>query len=116
MTSREFYTTIANSEMNEEVRAYAAAAIEKMNAANEKRKTAEKKPSKVALANEEMKPRIVEVIGDQENVTCPVIAEALGVTPQKVAGICVQLANDGILVKGSVKVEGKKRVAYTVAK
>ena len=48
MTNREFFVAVANGEMTEEIRQHASEQIEKMIAADEKRRN---KPSKTAEAN-----------------------------------------------------------------
>ena len=80
MTKREFMNAIAAGTITEEAMAYAAAEIEKMNAANEARKN---KPSKKALENAPLVDKIVDEILGEEPITATVIAEALDVRSRR---------------------------------
>ena len=118
MNKREFLELVAAGEMDSEVMAYAAAELEKMDAANEKRraKAAEKNVEKEA-AREEIRAAVLEVASEDFKTVPTLIAEAeLDVTPQAVAYALRQLVDKGMLVKDKVSVTGKgKHVAYKLA-
>lgn len=120
MTNREFYNAIANMEtVADDVRNHALAAIAKIDATNEKRKTAPKKETKAQAerraADEVLKPQVVEFIGTNKDVVASTIADALNKTPQKISRLCAELVEAGYLVEGTTKVDGKKRVCYSKA-
>ena len=80
MTKREVMNAIVNGEMNEEVKAWAEHEIEKMDAANEKRRNT---LSKKAKENQPLIDRIVEEILGDEPKTASDVAAVLEVSVQK---------------------------------
>lgn len=112
MTNREFYTTISNGEMNDELMAKATELIEKMDEANAKR--AKKVLEKKQAAEDEKAPvreALLNVMGD-EGMTAAQLIEAAGLTDEvKVASVPSLLKPfvlDGTVEKIDMKVEGKK--------
>ena len=114
MTKRELYTAVINGEITPEVIEGFKEEIEKMNARNAKRANT---PSKRAIENEPIKANIVEFIsGCDERVTATTVAEALGLSTQKVSALCRQLVEAGSLTAEEVKVPKKgKQKGYAVA-
>ncbi len=113
MTKREFMNAIAAGTITEEAMAYAAAEIEKMNAANEARKN---KPSKKALENAPLVDKIVNEILGEEPITATVIAEALDVKVQKASALARIAVKEGRAVAVDVKIKGKgTQKGYTKA-
>ena len=100
MTKREFLNAIVEAEIAEELKAFAANEIEKMDAANEKRKA---KPSKTAIQNAEIGQRIMEEILTKEPQSTSEIAEKAGISTQKAAAILNCLAEEGKISKGKMK-------------
>ena len=74
MTNREFFAKVSAGEMNDEIMAHAVSAIEKMDAANEKRKNT---PSKTAEANAPLVEAIITGILTHEPITGVEIADKL---------------------------------------
>ena len=112
MTNREFYVTIAsNTDMNEELRAHAAAALDKMVAANEKRKNT---ASKKAQENAPLVERIINEILTNEPMTATDVAAVLECSVQKATHLCKAAVAQGHAVQTEVKIP-KKGVnkAYT---
>lgn len=100
MTNREFYTAIAKSE-NEELKAFAEAALEKMDAAAAKRREAPRKPSKAAIENMESAQKLLEAgLITDEPQTAQVIADAFGVTAPKFRAIVAHLIQQGKVTFG----------------
>ena len=115
MTKREFLTAVAASDMNDEIAAFAAAEIEKMDAAAEKRKG---KVSKKALENQPIVERIVNDVLTAEPMTATDIAAALDgeFSVQKVSSLCRAAVAAGLAVQTDVKVTGKgAQKAYHLA-
>ena len=107
MTNREFYTAIANANINEELTAYAVAAIEKLDATNEKRKAkAAEGASKKAEENAPIKAAIRAALTNEAQ-TAPQIAAIVGVTHNKVTPLAKQLVAEGIAEQVEIKVPGK---------
>lgn len=104
MTKREFLTKISAGEMNEEMMAFAASEIEKMDAANEKRK---EKVSKKAEENQPLVDRIVNEILGEEPVTATDVAAVLEVSVQKASQLCRAAVDQGKAVSQDVKVPKK---------
>ena len=101
MTKREFYVAVSNGEMNDELMAMAAAEIEKMDAANEKRKGVQ---SKKAAENQPIFDRIVSEILTDEPMTATDVAAVLEVSVQKASSLCRAAVLQGKAVQSDVKV------------
>jgi hypothetical protein len=115
MTARNFYNAIANGTINEELMAYAAEAIKKMDEANEKRKT---KVSPSQMENEKLKNEIAEKMVGMDYTTAAAIAEMMGISPNKASALCRMMAGekDGRFVTTEVKNKKKNKVkAYKLA-
>lgn len=122
MTNREFFVQVSAGVINDEVIAHATAAIEKMDAANEKRKNT---PSKTAEANAPLTEAIITgILMHDEPMTGVAIAEKLNemfpdlekpVTVNKVASLLKAAVAAGEVVKSDVKVEKATRKAYALA-
>ena len=100
MTKREFLNAIIESEIAEELKAFATAEIEKMDMTNAKRKA---KPSKTAIQNAEIGQHIVEEILTKEPQSTAEIAEKAGISVQKAAAILNHLVEEEKISKGKMK-------------
>lgn len=110
MTNREFYTAIASSTtLPTELVEFAAAAIEKMDNANAKRKNT---PSKTAIANEPLKEQLLNEILSLEPMPTNNVAAALGVSNQKASALLRQLVADGKVIAVEDKVPGKGKQKF----
>ena len=113
MTKREFYVAISNGEMNEELVAMATAEIEKMDAANAKRKD---KVSKKAEENQPLIDRIVSEILGAEPKTATDIAAVMELSVQKTSSLCRAAVAQGKAVQSEIKVPKKSnQKAYALA-
>ena len=113
MTKREFYVAISNGEMTDELMAMATAEIEKMDAANEKRK---EKTSKKAEENQPLIDRIVREILTSEPQTATDIATVLELSVQKTSALCRAAVAQGSAVQTEVKVPKRgTQKAYALA-
>ena len=113
MTKREFYVAISAGEMNDEIMTMAATEIEKMDAANEKRKGVQ---SKKAAENQPIIDRIVNEILTAEPQTATDIAAVLELSVQKTSFLCRSAVAQGKAVQSDVKVPKKgTQKAYALA-
>lgn len=113
MTNREFLTAIANGTMNDEIMDYAKAHIEKLDAANEKRRNT---PSKKAVENQPLVDQIVNEILNDEAQTASDVAAILGVSTQKASALLRAAVAAGNAVSTEVKIPKKGvQKAYTRA-
>lgn len=103
MTKREFYTAIMNGEIDEQVKLFASEELEKMDAANEKRRNT---LSKKAQENLPLLQQTDEIL-TEEPKTATDVAAVLEVSVQKASGLLRRLVEDGKAVKVDVKIKGK---------
>lgn len=105
MTKREFMTAIVNGEMTDELKAFAAAEIEKMDAANEARKA---KVSKKAAENAPLMDKIYnDILDEEEPETATTVGEMLEVSTQKASALLRKMVEEGRAIKVDVKVPKK---------
>ena len=104
MTKREFYTAIMNGEIDEQVKLFASEELEKMDAANEKRRNT---LSKKAQENQPLLRQITDEILTDEPKTATDVAAVLEVSVQKASGLLRRLVEDGLATKVDVKIKGK---------
>lgn len=103
-TKRDFLNKVIANEINDEVIDYAKAALEKLEAVNEKRRNT---PTKAAKANAELVPGLVAVLTDVPK-TAPAIAAELGtMTHQKATAVAKLAVEQGLAIVTDVKVAGK---------
>ena len=106
LTMRDFLKAVIGANISDEVTAYAENGIAKLDAKNEKRKNT---PTKAQEANEVLKGKILEVLGNGAKVASE-IGVALSVSTQKASALLLQLVNEGKVVSADVKVKGKSSV------
>ncbi len=109
MTNREFLNAVIEGTVTNEMKEYAAAEIEKLDATNAKRreKMAEKAVEKAA-EKAPIREAIVACITDEPKTASTLIAEAgVDIKPQAIPSLLKGLVEDGTLVKVDVKVKGK---------
>ena len=104
MTNREFYKAIIGSEVNEELKAFAQAEIDKLDKKNEKRKNTQTKTQK---ENEGIKNSIVTLLEEKGSMVASVIATELEISTQKASALCKQLVEEKELVVSDIKVKNK---------
>lgn len=100
ITDRERYTKIA--EVMPEYKEWAEKKIAAMDARNEKRKTADKKPTKAQLESLELQPKVAALLTD-EGKTSKQFADELGTSFQKVTPILTRLVEAGVAKTDKVK-------------
>ena len=120
MTNREFFVAVANGEMTEEIRAHASREIDKMAAADERRRN---KPSKTAEANAPLiealltefltgEAQLGADLADKLNEKFPDLEKP--VTPQKVASLLRASVAEGIVAKENIKVDKTTKIGYSL--
>ena len=113
MTNREFYTAIVEGKLNDEVKAFATASIEKLDARNVARNS---KPSKAQLENAPIKQALIEYLSTHNgSFTEGDLGTALGVTHNKAGALARQLVAEGVATVAEVKIpKVGKRKAYSI--
>lgn len=109
MNSRDFLTAIAEGTMNDELMAYAAQELGKMDARNEKarEKAVEKRAEKEAV-KAPIREAIFACITDEPKTATTLIEEAgLEVKPQSIPSLLKPLVEEGKVEKVDIKVTGK---------
>ena len=122
MTIREMYVELINvletgetDVDRDELTAMVRARLEKQDAQNEKRRTADRKPSAKELAAREYDAKLMEAIQNEltdEFLNRGHFAEALDITPSKASTLLNKMVAAGIVEKGELKVDGRKQVGY----
>ena len=100
MTQREFYTAIVNSDLNDELKAFATEAIAKLDARNAKRAST---PSKTQKENAPLIEKIATLLTSEPKLASE-LAKEMGLSTQKVTPLVK--AVEGVSVC-DVKVKGK---------
>ena len=100
MTNREFYTAIVNSNLNDEMKAFATDAIAKLDARNAKRAST---PSKTQKENAPLIEKIATLLTSEPKLASE-LAKEMGLSPQKVTPLVK--AVEGVSVC-DIKVKGK---------
>ena len=103
MTKRDFYVALTNGTMNDEIKAFAAEQIVKMDKTNDSRRN---KLSKKQLENEGVKAEILTHLS-AEAKTATVVGEEMEISTQKASALLRQLVNEGKASSIEVKVTGK---------
>lgn len=112
MTQREFFEAIiAKEEITDEMVAIAVKKLEQMDRKNEYARNHKKSGnSKKAKENAEVKAKIDELMADGQERKAKEIAEALGLSQQKVSALARQMVEDGVLTSKEEKVKGGRLV------
>lgn len=104
MTKREFFEQVLNGVMNDEMKDFARAEIEKLDATLEKRKNT---ISKKALENIPLMDRIYDEILGEEAKTATDVAEVMEISVQKASSLLRKMVEDGRATKTEVKIPKK---------
>jgi DNA-binding HxlR family transcriptional regulator len=118
MTTKEILMTIAETEtLDAEIREWAEARIAAIDTAREKeaKRRAEKREANKE-AETALREAIVGALTDEPQTSTDiqtVISGSFTVTPQKISRVLGEFVEDGAAHKTEVKIDGKRRVAYT---
>ena len=111
MTNREFFNAIINANINADITAHATAEIAKLDKKNAKRKATE---GQIKEENKPLAEAILSALANGSMLSAN-LAQAVGVTTQKVNGVAGEMAKLGMLDKFKVKVKGKgEQTAYAL--
>ena len=112
MTNREFYNAIVKANINADLTAHATAEIAKLDKKNAKRKTEE---GTIKTENRPIAEAILKALEGGSMLSAN-LAQAVGVTTQKVNGVAGEMVKLGMLDKFKVKVKNKgEQTAYALA-
>jgi methylphosphotriester-DNA--protein-cysteine methyltransferase len=100
MTNREFYTAIVNSDLSDEMKAFATDAIAKLDARNAKRAST---PSKTQKENAPLIEKIASLLTSEPKLASTLATE-MGISTQKASALVKKV--EGVSVC-DVKVKGK---------
>lgn len=106
MTNREFYNAIAKNEaLSEDIRKHATEAITALDKRNASRKD---KPTKTQTENKSlMNTLVATLIENGKGMLASELATAMGLSTQKITGLCRNLAKENRVVGVPTKVKNK---------
>lgn len=113
MTTREYFQTVLDAHLSDEMDAASKTLIEKLDTRNEKRKSADSKQKKEVAARHEVVAKFLNENKGNE-FTRDAIAEACGITVGQAQSAALALVRGGIAKKNEVKVDKTKRVVYSI--
>ena len=113
MTMREYFQTVINANISDEMNTASHLFIAKLDDRNEKRKSADSKAKKETAARRQA---VLDFLTAHKGnaFTRDEIAAAIDMDAPKVTGAMTPLVKDGIVTKVTVKVDKTKKVAYIV--
>ena len=113
MTTREYFQTVLDAHISDEMDAASAELIQKLDARNAKRKSTDSKEKREVRARvESVKAFFLE--HQDECFTRDQIAEAVGITSGQATAACKALGE--FIAKSEAKVDKSKRMVYSLAK
>lgn len=105
MTRLQFFANVAEGNITEEVKAYAADQATKLGT-----------PTPQQIENAALKEDIVAFLKEKtEPVISAEIAKHFEISTSKATGLCGVMVKDGILVKSKVNTDNGERVGYSIA-
>ena len=112
MTNREFFNAIVKANLGEDITNHALAEIGKLDKKNAKRKATE---GEIKTENKPLAEAILVALANGSMLSAN-LAQAVGVTTQKVNGVAGEMFKLGMLDKFKVKVKNKgEQTAYALA-
>lgn len=115
MTNREFYTAISEGKLTDEIKEFAVASLEKLDARNATRNS---KPSKTQLENAPIKEALLKYLTENDGqFTEGDLGTALDITHNKAGALARQLVAEGKVASAEVKIAkvGKRKVYSIIA-
>lgn len=102
MTTRNYFEAIAEGRMNDEIKAWAAGQIEKLDARNAKRAAT---PSKTAIANAPLKEAIFKYLSENDGkFTEAELGKVIDASHNKAGSLVRQLVAEGKVSVAEVKI------------
>lgn len=114
MTTREYFQAVLDAHLSDEMDTASKTLIEKLDARNEKRKSADSKQKKEVAARYEVVAKFLDENKGNE-FTRDAIAEACNISVGQAQSAALALVRGGIAKKNEVKVDKGKRVVYSIA-
>lgn len=113
MTIREYYQSVLDANISDEMNKATQMLISKLDARNEKRKSAESKAKKEVAARQSL---VLGFLKANEGVfTRENIAEACDISVGQAQSAALALVRGGFAKKSEVKIDKVKRVVYSIA-
>lgn len=111
MTNREYFQTVLDAHISEDMDKVSVELISKLDARNEKRKSAD---SKAKRESADRRAAVLDFLRNNEGAfTRDDIATATSLTPAQVTAACKALGD--AIVKSEVKIDKARKVAYSIA-
>ena len=112
MTTREYFQTVLDAHISEDMDKTSVELITKLDARNEKRKGADSKEKR------EVRERVQKVLdflcdNQGKSFTRDDIASALGLSVGQVTAACKPIVVDGTITRAEAKVDKTRKVVYT---
>jgi CRP-like cAMP-binding protein len=111
MTTREYFQTVLDAHISDEMDEASRQLIQKLDEKNAKRKTTETKEKREASARRGLVLGFFQTHPD-EAVTRDAIAEAVGISPAQVSAACKVLLAEDSITKGEAKIDKARKVVY----
>ena len=111
MTTREYFQTVLDAHISDEMDAASRQLIQKLDDKNAKRKTTETKEKREASARRGLVLGFFQSHPD-EAFTRDAVAEAVSVSPAQVTAACKVLLAEDSIVKSEAKIDKARRVVY----
>lgn len=111
MTTREYFQTVLDAHISDEMDAASRQLIQKLDDKNAKRKTTETKEKREASARRGLVLGFFQSHPD-EVFTRDAIAEAVKVSPAQVTAACKMLLAEDSITKSEAKIDKARRVVY----
>lgn len=111
MTKKEFFETIANNPLNDEIKNFA---LKELQLLERRRERESNRVTKNQLENIQLGEKIIEMLTDKP-ITIQEITARLGqpnLTNQKISAIMKQLTETNPIEKVKIKIDKKEKVAY----
>lgn len=111
MTKKEFFETIANNPLNDEIKNFA---LKELQLLERRRERESNRVTKNQLENIQLGEKIIEMLTDKP-ITIQEITVRLGqpnLTNQKISAIMKQLTETNPIEKVKIKIDKKEKVAY----
>ena len=113
MTAREYFQTVLNANLSDDMNKASELFIAKLDDRNAKRKSADSKQKKETAARRDAVLTFLTENRGKE-FTRDDIAAAVEMEPTKVTGALTPLVKAGEVVKSTIKVDKAKKMAYCV--
>lgn len=109
MTTREYFQTVLDAHISEDMDATSAELIRKLDERNSKRKSADSKEKREASARRGLVLGFLQS-NPEDKFSRDAIAEAVGISPAQVTAACKGLGDD--IIKSEAKIDKSRRIVY----